>query len=42
MLIYPLYTYEQLVIRWAQRIVPVGAAVIILFLGWVSVAGAAG
>jgi hypothetical protein len=42
MLIYPLTTQECQLIRWAQRVVPAVAVAVILFLGWISVAAAAG
>ena len=40
MVIYPLSAAEDLTIRWAGRIVPTLAGVIILFLGAISLAAA--
>lgn len=42
MYVYPLSTAEDRTVRWAGRIVPAVSAVVILFLGVISVASAAG
>ena len=38
MVIYPLSAAEDIVVRWAARIVPVLAAAVILLLGAISIA----
>lgn len=42
MVIYPLSTVEDKTIRWAARVVPAVAVAVILFLGAISLASAAG